>query len=544
MLAILIATGETEKLRPLTEIIPSPMVPVVDKPVMAYVVELLARHGIKRIVVSLHHLANQIEAYFGNGQRWGVSLEYVLQKDPWGTAGALKWAEYLLSETFLVMPADAVIDVDVNAILAQHRARQSCATIVVHPQQADGNSLFMDENDRITAVAETTAKSTQVYNTGVYIIEPSVLECVPERTQYDLSWQLVPSLLKAQAPVHGFRLQGFWNPLNSFEDHQLVQRACMYSAQGNAKMLNRDTTIRYPSVAGRQVASGIWIGPNNAIHPSARMAPPVYIGKNCRIGRNVELGPETVIGANVIVNDGATIQQSTIMESTHVGQYVNVNNRFVDKKLMINVTTEQNTYVADDFLLGEVPASIVGNSMQQGLDALLALLLLLLTLPLTFLIALTLRLVNGRVFIPVTRIHSRRGSQKLNRESEIVAFDLLRFSTRHPDDSYTPLGQTLERWELHRLPELWNVVRRELMLVGVKPLEPDKVTEITEPWQQKRYEYSAGLTGLWYTQTVPDSPLDEILIADTYYVATRTWRDDLKLLWHTPVAWYKRCADR
>ncbi len=544
MLAILIATGETEKLRPLTEIIPSPMVPVVDKPVMAYVVELLARHGIKKIVVSLHHLANQIEAYFGNGQRWGVSLEYVLQKDPWGTAGALKWAEYLLSETFLVMPADAVIDVDVNAILAQHRARQSCATIVVHPQQADGNSLFMDENDRITAVAEIMSRSTKVDTTGVYIMEPSVLECVPERTKYDLSRHLIPSLLNNDVPLHGFLLQGFWNPLHSFKDHQSLQKSYLYSAQGNAEAINQVPAIRYPSITGRQVVNGIWVGPNNTIHPSARLAPPVYIGKNCYIGRDVELGPETVIGANVIVNDGATIQRSTVIESTHVGQYVNIDNRFVDKKLLINVTTEQNTYVADDFLLGEVSASIVSNSLQQGFDALLALLLLLLSLPLTILIALTLRLVNGRVFVPVTRIHTRRGAQNINHGSDIAAFDMLRFSTRNPDNSYTLLGQMLERWELHRLPELWNVVRRELMLVGVKPLEPDNVIEITEPWQQKRYEYSAGLTGLWYTQTVPDSSLDEILIADTYYVATRTRRDDLRLLWHTPRAWYRRCTNR
>jgi lipopolysaccharide/colanic/teichoic acid biosynthesis glycosyltransferase len=82
------------------------------------------------------------------------------------------------------------------------------------------------------------------------------------------------------------------------------------------------------------------------------------------------------------------------------------------------------------------------------------------------------------------------------------------------------------------------------MLVGVKPLEPDTATEVSEPWQQKRYEYSTGFTGLWYTQTVPDGSLDEILVADAYYVATRTWRDDLKLLLHTPIVWYKRCAGR
>ena len=542
MIAVLLATGETNKLRPLTEVVPSPMVPIVDRPIMEYVVELLARHGIKRIIVSLHHHAHNIEAYFGNGQRWGVSFEYVLQRDPLGTAGALKWAKPLLTETFLVLPADALVDVDVDALLAQHSMRQSEATIVVHPSKGDGRQLLLDENNRIVAFAEPMCEGDQVTDTGAYVLEPSILDFVPERVPYDLSQQLIPALLESNVLLHGFALQGYWNPLCSFEDHQLLQQVCLSSAQQGSTAQNSDATVRYPSIGGRQIASGIWVGSNNVIHPSVQLAAPVYIGENCRVGRDVDLGPDAVIGTNVIVDDGATIQQSTVMERTYVGQYVHIKDRFVNKNLVVDVNTEEYVKITDDFLLGEVQVNLAGNRLHQGFDSLLAFILFVLTLPLTLLIALILRLGNGRALDQVPRIHSRPDIHRHDHESEIGTFNLLRFHTRNADGTYTSYGRILERWELHRLPELWNVVKGEIMLVGVKPLEPDAVTEITEPWQQKRFEYSAGFTGLWYTQAVPGSSLDETLVSDAYYVATRTWRTDLRIFFLTPISWFKHRA--
>ena len=101
-------------------------------------------------------------------------------------------------------------------------------------------------------------------------------------------------------------------------------------------------------------------------------------------------------------------------------------------------------------------------------------------------------------------------------------------------------GRWLQRWEWDRFPELWNVLRGDLDLVGVKPLSQDEATLLHEEWQQKRYECSPGLTGLWFIQTHAESDLEEILVADAYYVATHTWRDDIKVLWHTPSAWLRR----
>ena len=111
---------------------------------------------------------------------------------------------------------------------------------------------------------------------------------------------------------------------------------------------------------GLQIADGIWVGRNNAIHPSVRLQPPVFIGDNCRIGREVELGPEAVISQNVIIDDEATIYQSAVLDHTYVGQLVNVENRFVNKKNMIDVETGQNTEVTDHFLLDEAAPTTIG----------------------------------------------------------------------------------------------------------------------------------------------------------------------------------------
>ena len=123
MQILLLATGETDKLRPLTKNTPAPMLPVANRPAMVYAIEMLARQGIKKIMVSLYHMGGSVEAYFGDGRRWGIEIEYVLQREAWGTAGALKWAEHSLTDTCMVLPADIIIDLDIEAILAKPRTK-------------------------------------------------------------------------------------------------------------------------------------------------------------------------------------------------------------------------------------------------------------------------------------------------------------------------------------------------------------------------------------------------------------------------------------
>src|SRR3954447_2802431 len=148
---LLLATDEQPKLQRLTEALPTPLVPIVNRPVMAVAVEILARAGYKDLLVSLCNRGGSIASYFGDGSRWGVQIEYLTQREGWGSAGALAWAGQLLTETVLVLPADSIIDLDISAALSFHRAHGGLATMIVHAQSEGGadHPVILDEHDAV-----------------------------------------------------------------------------------------------------------------------------------------------------------------------------------------------------------------------------------------------------------------------------------------------------------------------------------------------------------------------------------------------------------
>lgn len=532
---LLLATGETDKLRPLTQKTPSPMVPVVDRPVMLYSVESLARQNVKSVQISLYHLAGNVEAYFGQGQRWGIDLDYHLQREAWGSAGALKWAQAAITQTVIVIPGDTIVDLDIDAVLSQHRESQSLATVVVH--------RYGSENADIVCLNEakqlTVTEGENWYNTGVYIFEPEIFNHIPERTCFDIHSQLLPNLLASGITVQGCEIKDFWNPLLSFQDYHDAQRHVLNSASGNFSASNGLPALNNPSLESQQISPGVWVGRNPMIHPHARLSPPVYVGKNCQVGADAELGPDVVIGSSVVIDDDATVTDSTILDHTYVGQLVNIESRVVDKNVVIDLLTSQSTEVVDYFLLDEAHTAILDNRLLRFWDIVVTLALVLLTLVVTIPLGLLTFLTSGHIFKRELRIGG--WPVMLNGEvARLQSFRMFHFYTRKENGRYTLFGRWLEKWEGHRLPELLNVVNGDVRLVGVKPLAPEDIDQITEDWQQKRHDYHPGFTGMWYLQTLPKSSLDDILIADAYYVAIRSWREDLKILKQTPSAWYRR----
>lgn len=200
--------------------------------------------------------------------------------------------------------------------------------------------------------------------------------------------------------------------------------------------------------------------------------------------------------------------------------------------------------VVDPFLLSHVGTQTEGpNRVVQALNGIVAGVLIVLLSPLLLLLwFLALLSSLGR---PIAR-YPRVGHWITNADGSpgLYSFDLLNFQTRRRNGSYTRIGRLMERWEFQRLPELFNVLRGDLALVGVKPLRPEEALLLTEEWHQKRHDMQAGFTGLWYQQTDANSDLDTVIIADVYYTATRTWRSDLMLFLRTPSIWLHRNARR
>ena len=541
MKSLLLATGEQNKLSPLTNDIPSPMVPIANRPAMIYAVELLARSGIGDICVNLYHLGATIEAYFDNGQRWNLSLNYLLQSRALGSAGAIKRAQRFLTETFLVLPADAIIDLDIEAAIHFHRAHGSLATMILTEKESThlstSNMVHLDTDCRILIDGSVETTLPSCTSTGAYIFEPEIFEYIPDNVPYDCYSQLIPSLIQAEKRVYGYQMDGYWNPLDSFETYQSAQSVFLHSLLDAAPQTEQPTP-RYPYIEGREVSKGVWSSINAQIHPSVHITPPVCIGEGCQIGRDVELGPNVVIGEKSMIDAGVTIQNSTVLNHSYIGKRLNVQWRVINKTLLIDTQTDESTEIVDQLLLDEANPTIVLQMMRNGLERLCAFVLILLLLPLLVLIGLVIWSTSG---MPIIRRSPRVGKRPtvryMSRQTSPQTFQLYRFRTQLSGRAPNWFGEWLERWELHRIPELWNVVCNDMGLVGVKPLTPREAALIQEEWQQKRNECQAGFTGLWYTQAVPASDFSDICIADTYQAAMHTWRDDLRQLWRTPAAW-------
>jgi NDP-sugar pyrophosphorylase family protein len=545
MQAIILATNEEHKLPPLTDSIPGPLIPVVDRPAMAMTVEILSRAGLKRILVSLYNQGGPIAAYFGSGKRWGVDLDYVAQRESWGSAGSLKWAARLLeSDTFLVLPGDALIDLDIEAALAFHKAHGGSATAIMHAPAPGSDAPLL----HVGADSHLAAEGLPLCATGAFLFEPSVLRHIPNRTPFDLVSQLLPALADAGEPAYGYQMAGYWSPLDSLASFHQAQQVLLYSAfkEGAPGEVSSGpgATVRYPSLSSRQIVPGVWVGLNHSIHPTVKIAPPVYIGENSYIGHEVELGAGTVVGSHVVIDDEATVSGSIILSETYVGQLVQILGRIVGPSTISDPESGETIEVVDPFLLSKVGAQSEGpNRLIAILNSATALVLLAVLSPL--LLLLWVVSLIGSAGRPVA--HSPRVGQRISRDDgtpDLYSFNLLAFQTRRRDSTFFPGGRLIERWELNRLLELINVLRGDMALVGVKPLRPDQAALLTEEWHQKRHDSVAGFTGLWYQQTEPDSDLDTVIIADVYYTATRTWGSDVLLFLRTPSIWARRNARR
>jgi NDP-sugar pyrophosphorylase family protein len=550
MKALILATDEQQRLPVLTERRPGPLLPILDRPVIDSTLEILARSGHREILVSLYNRGGAIAAYIGSGKRWGVNIRYVIQRQAWGSAGSLKWAAGLLDETFLVLPGDALLDLDIDAALAFHRSHGGPATLILKQSVIQPTGLHVADDGRITPANSNLVGGHTAAVTGAYIFEPEILEHIAAHQPGSIIDDLLPHLLDAGIPVFGYEMAGYWNPLDTTDAFQQAQQVVLYSAY--TQSLSEPPPhgpverVRFPTLSGRQVAPGIWVGQNDSIHPSVKIAAPIFLGANCWIGREVELDSGSVIGSDVVIDEEATISASTVLSRTYVGQLVRINDRIVDLQTMIDAESGESIKVVDPFLLSTVGDQPVSRSWASQVAVGLVILPIIALLSPLLLIVWLLAFITsgGRPIARSRRLGHRISTITDDTASALHGFDLIHFQTRRADGSYLFLGRWMENLELHRLPELFNVLRGDLALVGVKPLLPEEVAQLDAEWHQQRHETRAGMTGLWYVQTEPNSDLDSIIVADVYYTATRTWRDDVALMVRTPAAWFRRHTRR
>lgn len=335
MKAMILAAGKGTRVRPITYTIPKPLIPILQKPVMEFLLELLRQHGFDQIVVNVSHLAKEIEDYFRDGQRFGVQIAYSFEGriedgqlvgDALGSAGGMRRIHDFypfFDDTFVVLCGDALIDLDLTAAVKWHKEKGAIATIVMKTvpleQVPSYGVVVTDETGRVKAFQEKPsveeALSTSI-NTGIYIFEPEVLDYIPSGQEYDIGGDLFPKLVEMNAPFYAVPMDFEWVDIGKVPDYWHAIRGVL---QGDIKNV---------SIPGKEVFPGIYTGLNVAVNwDKVDITGPVYIGGMTHIEDGAKIIGPTMIGSNCWVCSGATVDNSVIFDYSRLGAGV----RLVDK---------------------------------------------------------------------------------------------------------------------------------------------------------------------------------------------------------------------
>jgi len=342
MKAVIMAGGEGTRLRPLTCNRPKPMVPIINKPVMEHILELLKKNGITEIAATLQYMPELIADYFGNGNDLGINLKYFVEQTPLGTAGSVKNAENFLDDTFVVISGDALTDVDLRRAIDFHFRKGSMATLILKRVDVplEYGVVVTDEEGRITRFLEKPSWGevfSDTVNTGIYILSPEVLKYYKKNEMFDFSKDLFPMLLANKMPMFGYITEEYWCDIGDLLAYSQVHK----------DILDGKVDVNIP---GNQIQKGIWVDEGSEIENGAQISAPCVIGKNTKIKRGAVIGSYSVIGDFSIINDRSGIKRSIIWKSCLVEKNVQIRGSVIGNKVHLkdNSSTFENSVIGDD----------------------------------------------------------------------------------------------------------------------------------------------------------------------------------------------------
>jgi mannose-1-phosphate guanylyltransferase len=327
MKAMILAAGKGTRVRPLTYDLPKPMIPILGKPVMAYIVEHLAKCGVKDIMVNVSYLHEKIESYFGEGSRFGVRIGYSFEgyvdengevvPEALGSAGGMKKIQEFgrfFDDTTIVLCGDALIDLDIEAAVAEHKRKGAMASVITREvpwdKVSDYGVVVSDEDGRIVKFQEKPKREDALSNmasTGIYIFEPEAIDLIPSGEVFDIGSQLFPLLAEKGLPFYAQKQEFEWLDIGSVTDYWGVLQSLL---TGDVPQLE---------VPGAQIRDGVWVGLNTRIEwEGTTIEGPVYIGAGCHIEAGSTIIGPTWIGHGSHVCAGAEVVRSILFEYTRV----------------------------------------------------------------------------------------------------------------------------------------------------------------------------------------------------------------------------------
>jgi mannose-1-phosphate guanylyltransferase / phosphomannomutase len=325
---------------------PKPMLPVVNRPIMEHVLRLLRKHGLTETVVTVQFLASMVRNYFGDGEEFGMTLQYATEEMPLGTAGSVKNAEDALrDEPFLVISGDALTDIDLSDLIAFHKDNQAMVTVALArvPDPLEFGIVIVDDNGRIQRFLEKPTWGqvfSDTVNTGIYVMQPEVLAHVPAGEVVDWSGDVFPKLLESGAPLYGWIADGYWEDVGSHESYFRAQ----------ADVLSGKVNV---DIDGFEVSPRVWVAEGAEVDPEAVLNGPLYVGDYAKIEAGAQLREFTVVGSNVIVKEGAFLHRAVVHNNVYVGRGVTLRGCVVGKNtdVMGLSRIEEGAIVGDECVI-------------------------------------------------------------------------------------------------------------------------------------------------------------------------------------------------
>ncbi|MDA8026070.1 MAG: sugar phosphate nucleotidyltransferase [Actinomycetota bacterium] len=347
MKAVIMAGGEGTRLRPLTATAPKPMLPIANRPMLLHIIELLKKHGIDEVVITVAFMANAIRTYFGDGSEFGIRISYANEDSPLGTAGSVGNCREQLDSTFLVISGDVLTDIDISALVKFHVDNEAMATIGLKSMENPLEFGIVTTNEDGT-VGRFLEKPTwgQVFsdtiNTGIYVLEPDIFSYIPVGKVLDFSQEVFPKILEDDKSIHAMICEGYWEDVGTLEAYLSV----------HTDILTNKVNVE---LDGFMMDKGIYLGDGSEIHPTALVEGPVVIGDNCRIGPDARVRPYSVIGSNSRISTSAEIDRSVLHENVYIGEGSLIRGTIVGKSCDIrrSVHSEDGVVLGSDCYVGD-----------------------------------------------------------------------------------------------------------------------------------------------------------------------------------------------
>ncbi|MGH2990677.1 MAG: sugar phosphate nucleotidyltransferase [Solirubrobacterales bacterium] len=308
---MVLAAGLGTRLRPLTHEMPKPLVPVLNRPIMAHVLELVGRHGFTDVIANLSYLPDQVREWFGDGSGYGVSLEWRFEEELLGTAGGVRNVrEFFGDETFLVMAADALTDIDLRALRAAHESNDGIATLAVKrvSDTSEYGVVVTGSDGRIQGFQEKPDPAEALSDLAscmIYVLEPEIFDFFPDKPEVDFALEVFPALLENDVPFYVHETDAYWNDVGSLDEF----------SQGNFDALAGAVAVDH---GAERVREGVYVAPDAALPDDADIEPPVLVGSGAEVEADVALTGPVVIGDRCRIGAGARIHRAVLLAGTEV----------------------------------------------------------------------------------------------------------------------------------------------------------------------------------------------------------------------------------